>query len=68
MLAYMNHGKTNMDNDRKRSWYLEKGCFGKSQNYFSRTEYRLEDLVSTKLYDVSFTNPTSTAGLQLLNF
>jgi hypothetical protein len=27
----------------------------------------LEDPVSTKLSDMSFTNPTSTVGLQLLN-
>jgi hypothetical protein len=59
--------------DRKRPSYIKKDCFEKSQNYCgtgdSRTEYVfiLKPLFPQTLSDVSFTNPTSTARLQLLN-
>jgi hypothetical protein len=79
MSAYTHHGKTKaakknsggkINTDRKRSSYTEKDCFEKSQNYCStgdsRTDIHLEDPVSTTS-DVSFTNPTSTVGLQLLD-
>jgi hypothetical protein len=62
-----------VNTDSNRSSYIEKHYFEKSDNYCStgdRTEelnIRLEDRVSTKLSDVSFTNLTSTVGLQLLN-
>jgi hypothetical protein len=52
--------------------YIEKDCFGKSQNYCSTGDRTAElnihpeDPVSTNLSDVSFTNPTSRLGLQLL--
>jgi hypothetical protein len=55
--------------------YIEQDYFEKSQNYFSTGAKRaeinihLEDPVSAKTVrrDMSFTNSTSTAGLQLLN-
>jgi hypothetical protein len=53
---------------------MEKGCFEKSHNYCSTGDrpaemnIHLKDPVNQqKLSDVSFTNPTSTVGLQLLN-
>jgi hypothetical protein len=61
-----------INTDRKKSSYIEKDCFEKSQNYCStgdrtvQLNIRLEDPVSTKT-DMSFTNPTSAVGLQLLN-
>jgi transposase len=48
MSAYTYHGKTtstkrnngeNINIDRKRSLYIQKDCFEKSQNYCSTTEY-----------------------------
>jgi hypothetical protein len=54
--------------DRNRSSYIEKDCSEKSQNYCSRTEYSpWRPCFHKKLSDVSFTNPTSTVWLQLLN-
>jgi hypothetical protein len=57
--------------DKKRSSHIEEDCFEKSYNYCntgdSRTENLLKVLFLQKLSDVSFTNPTSTVGLQLLN-
>jgi hypothetical protein len=53
--------------------YLDKDYFEKSQNYYSTGDRRaelnihFEDPVSTTMSDVSFTNPTSTVGMQLLN-
>jgi hypothetical protein len=78
MSAYADHGKTTSANrnsgrkslDRKRSLYIEKGCFEKSQNYCSTgdsgTEYVfvLKTLFPQKLSDVSFTNPTRKVWLQ----
>jgi hypothetical protein len=58
-----------INTDRKRTSYIEKVCSEKSQNYCSTGErtaelnIHLADPVSTKLSDVSFTNPTSTVGL-----
>jgi hypothetical protein len=58
--------------DRKRSSYIEKDCFEKS-HYCSTSDrtaelnIRLDEPVSTKLSNVSFTNPTSTVWLMLLN-
>jgi hypothetical protein len=60
-------------NRNRSSYYIEKDCFEKWQNYCStlnsRTKYVFisKTLFPQKLYDVSFTNPTFTAGLQLLN-
>jgi hypothetical protein len=51
MSAYMNHGKTNnseeeelakIKTDKKRSSYIEKDCFEKSQNYCSTADSRTE--------------------------
>jgi hypothetical protein len=82
MSAYTNHGKTSAkrNSGRKltlteRSSFNEKDCFEKSQNYCSTGDrtaelsIHLEDSVSTKTAqgDMSFTNPASTVGLQLLN-
>jgi hypothetical protein len=63
------------NSDIKRSSYIEKDCFEKSQSCCSTGDSRaelnihLEDPVFTKTIgrDVSFTNPISTVGLQLLN-
>jgi hypothetical protein len=62
-----------INNDRKRLSYIEKECFEKSQNYCStgdsKTEYVfiLKTLFPQNLSDVSFSNPTPTEGLQLVN-
>jgi hypothetical protein len=60
--------------DRKRSSYIEKNCFQKSQycstgDRTAEMNTHLEDLFPQKLSDVNFTNPTSTlvVGLQLLS-
>jgi hypothetical protein len=59
--------------ERKRSSYIEKDCIEKSQNYCSTDELQQNGIFITKtlfpqkLSDVSFTNPTSTVGLKLLN-
>jgi hypothetical protein len=76
MLAYKNYGKATSEK-RNNGWkstlrlsYTED-CFEKSQNYSitddRRTEYSFKGPVSKKLSDVSFTNPTSMVGLQLLS-
>jgi hypothetical protein len=60
-----------MNTHRKRSSYLVKDCFEKSQNYCSTGELQqnwifiLKTLFPLKVSEVSLTNPT--AGLQLLN-
>jgi hypothetical protein len=55
--------------DRKRSSYTEKNCFKKSHNYCSRgdstTQHSSWRRCFHKNSDTSFTNPTSTIGLQL---
>jgi hypothetical protein len=63
-----------INTDRKRSLYIEKDCFEKLQNYCSTGDraaelnIHLEDSVlPQKVSNMSFTNPTSTVGLQLLN-
>jgi hypothetical protein len=75
MSTYTDHGKTTSAKRNsgrksalaeKRSSYIERDCFEKSQNYNSTgngtagLNIHLEDPVSTKLSNVSFTNPTST--------
>jgi hypothetical protein len=63
-----------INTDSKRSLCIEKDCFEKSQNYCSignraaELNIHLEDSVlPQKVSDMSFTNPTSTVELQLLN-
>jgi hypothetical protein len=60
-----------INTDRKRSSYVEKDCFEKPCNYCStgesRTEYSSWRPCFHKNVDMSFTNPASKVGLQLLN-
>jgi hypothetical protein len=61
-----------MNTDKKRLSYIEKYCFEKSQNYCntgeSRTEYwSWRSCFHKNCFDMSFTDPTSMVGIQLLN-
>jgi hypothetical protein len=63
-----------VNSGRKRTSYIEKEYLEKSQNHCSTDNSRTEDifilnktLCPQKLFDVCFTNPTSTVGLQLLH-
>jgi hypothetical protein len=62
-----------INTDRKRSSYSQKDCFKKSHCYCSTGDktaelnIHLEDPVSTKAFNVSFTNPTSMVEVKLLN-
>jgi hypothetical protein len=64
---------TKISTDWKGSSYIVQDLFEKSQNYCSTGELQqnwifiLKALFPQKLSYVSFTNPTSTVGLQLLN-
>jgi hypothetical protein len=64
--------RAKINTDRKRSSYIEKVRFEKSQNYCSTGErtaelnihlFILKSLFPQKLSDVNFTSPTSTVGL-----
>jgi hypothetical protein len=79
MSAYTNHGKRTLaekqwakiNNDRKRSSYIEKICLEISKNYCSTSDRRAEltFILTTafprQMSDKSFTDPTFTIGPQL---
>jgi transposase len=79
MSAYTNHGRTTSAkrNSGRKSTLTERDhrtLRTVSENHrttaarvTAELNIHLEDRVSTKTCDVSYTNPTSTVGLQLLN-
>jgi transposase len=80
MSAYTNHGKTTSaewNSGRKSTltekyrctlrWTVSKNHRTTAAQLRAELNIHLEDLFPQKLSDVIFTNPTSTAGLQLLN-
>jgi hypothetical protein len=56
-----------INTDRKRSSYIEKGCFENHTTTAAELNIHLEDPGSTKTVRREFTNPKSTVVLQLLN-
>jgi hypothetical protein len=75
MSADTNHGKTTSPkrNNERKSTLTERDSFTMrrivSKNYIiTSAQVTAEDLFPQKLSDMSFTNPKSTVGLQLLNF